>query len=96
VTGRGDKPSPASRERVASPGEARSEPGEGLHRSTTLTRRRASRSGPLSRGAGEGEKTARNPSATPDQLIRTGKDGRITLIQNRLPRLTAVAKRKAR
>jgi hypothetical protein len=29
-------------------------------------------------------------------LIRTGKHGRITLIQNRLPRLIAVAKRKPR
>jgi hypothetical protein len=67
-----------------------------LPRSDTLTRRRASRSGTLSRGAGEGRKAARNSAATPDQLIRTGKEGRITLIQNRLPRLIAVAKRKAR
>jgi hypothetical protein len=49
-----------------------------------------------SRGAGEGKKAARNPAATPDQLIRTSKDGRIRLIQKRLPRLIAVARRKAR
>jgi hypothetical protein len=49
----------------------------------------------LARAAGKG-KTARPTALTPDQLIRTGKEGRITLIQNRLPRLTAVAKRKTR
>jgi hypothetical protein len=48
------------------------------------------------RAAGKG-KTSRPKSAlAPDQLIRTSKEGRITLIQSRLPRLTAVAKRKAR
>ena len=39
---------------------------------------------------------ARKPALTPDQLIRTSKNGRIRLIQKRLPRLTAVTKRKAR
>ena len=48
------------------------------------------------RTAGKGKISRPQPALTPDQLIRTGKEGRITLIQNRLPRLTAVAKRKAR
>ena len=48
------------------------------------------------RAAGRGKTSRPKPALTPDQLIRTGKDGRIRLIQNRLPRLTAVAKRKAR
>jgi len=49
-----------------------------------------------SRAAGKGKAARPKPALTPDQLIRTSKEGRITLMQNRLPRLTAVAKRKAR
>jgi hypothetical protein len=48
------------------------------------------------RAAGKGKVSRAKPALTPDQLIRTGKDGRITLMQNRMPRLIAVAKRKAR
>ena len=48
------------------------------------------------RAAGKGKVSRPKPALPPDQLIRTSKEGRITLIQNRLPRLTAVAKRKAR
>jgi hypothetical protein len=48
------------------------------------------------RAAGKGKISRSKPALAPDQLIRTSKDGRIRLIQNRLPRLTAVAKRKAR
>jgi hypothetical protein len=48
------------------------------------------------RAAGKGKVSRAKLALTPDQLIRSGKDGRITLIQNRLPRLIAVAKRKAR
>jgi hypothetical protein len=51
---------------------------------------------PRPRAAGKGKVSRAKPALTPDQLIRAGKDGRITLIQNRLPRLTAVTKRKAR
>jgi hypothetical protein len=49
-----------------------------------------------SRAAGRGKSSRAKPALTPDQLIRSSKDGRITLTQNRLPRLTAVAKRKTR
>ena len=49
-----------------------------------------------SRGSGKGKISRPKPALTPDQLIGTSKDGRIRLIQNRLPRLAAVAKRKAR
>ena len=55
-----------------------------------------SRGKTLARSAGERKKAARKPALTPDQLIRTSKNGRIRLIQKRLPRLTAVTKRKAR
>ena len=48
------------------------------------------------RGSGKGKTARSEPALAPDQLLKTGKDGRIRLIQNRLPRLTAVAKRKAR
>ena len=48
------------------------------------------------RAAGKGKVSRAKPALTPDQLIRTGKDGRIRLIQKQLPRLTAVAKRKPR
>jgi hypothetical protein len=49
-----------------------------------------------SRAAGQGKISRPKRALPPDQLIRTSKEGRIRLIEKRLPRLTAVAKRKAR
>jgi len=47
-----------------------------------------------SRAAGQGKISRPKPALPPDQLLRTSKDGRIRLIEKRLPRLIAVAKRK--
>ena len=49
-----------------------------------------------SRGARKGKVALPKPALAPDQLIRASEDGIIRLIQKRLPRLTAVTKRKAR